>query len=259
MAKITFYSTTLEKYSALSTKDNNALYFLTNGQLYKGDTLIGNNVSFVTDYPGTGESGILYVTSNGESKVWNGSSYVTLSRELATSLSEASTDNQVPSAKAVYDLLQAMSPDGYTELVQQVATNKSDIATLTEELEKKADAATTLAGYGILDAYTSTQTDEKIAEAVADASHLKRTIVTVLPEVADTDENTIYMILKTDGSGNQLYDEYFVVNGAFEKIGDTAVDLTNYVTTEQLEESETTLTNLMDTKIEEALSWETLE
>lgn len=258
MAQVIFYSTTLEKFSALQNKDLNTLYFLSNGQLYKGNTLIGNNISFVSDYPVTGESGIVYVTSKGESKVWNGSSYITLSREIVTELTADSTDEQVPSAKAVYELLQAMSPDGYTELVQQVEKNKTDITNLTNSLDEKADAATTLAGYGITDAYTKTETEEKIAEAIADSSHLERTIVTTLPEVSAADENTIYMILKTDGSGNQLYDEYFLVNGAFEKIGDTAVDLTGYVTTEQLEESETELATLMDTKITEALSWKTL-
>ena len=38
------------------------------------------------------------------------------------------------------------------------------------------------------------------------------------------------MVKKTGGSGEQQYDEYMLINGAFEKIGDSTVDLTNYTT-----------------------------
>lgn len=111
----------------------------------------------------------------------------------------------------------------------QVTTNKNDIATLKTG---KADKSTTLAGYGIGDAYTKVQTDSAIKSAVANADHLKRTIVTVLPEPATADEHTIYMILKKSGDGDNAYDEYMVVNSQgvkkLERIGDSKVDLTNY-------------------------------
>lgn len=113
----------------------------------------------------------------------------------------------------------------------QVTTNKNDIATLKTN---KADKATTLAGYGIIDAYTKTQTNSEIAKAVANAGHLKRTIVTQLPDAATADEHTIYMIKKDSPAGTNAYDEYMVVNESgtkkLEKIGDSAVDLTDYAT-----------------------------
>lgn len=117
----------------------------------------------------------------------------------------------------------------------QVTTNKNDIASLKNS---KANKATTLSGYGITDAYTKTQTTAEINKAVANAGHLKRTIVTQLPAVESADEHTIYMVAKNSGSGNNVYDEYFlVVTGQtgsqtkkFEKIGDSAVNLTNYAT-----------------------------
>lgn len=117
----------------------------------------------------------------------------------------------------------------------QVTTNKNDIAGLKNS---KANKATTLSGYGIADAYTKTQTTAEINKAVANAGHLKRTIVTQLPAVESADEHTIYMVAKNSGSGNNVYDEYFlIVTGQvgsqtkkFEKIGDSAVDLTNYAT-----------------------------
>ncbi|MBO7332307.1 MAG: YadA-like family protein [Alphaproteobacteria bacterium] len=48
----------------------------------------------------------------------------------------------------------------------QVATNSADIGTLQTLVAEKADSATTLAGYGITDAYTKTETDSAITTAV---------------------------------------------------------------------------------------------
>lgn len=113
----------------------------------------------------------------------------------------------------------------------QVTTNKNDIATLKTG---KADKSTTLAGYGIGDAYTKEQTDSAIKSAIANSGHLKRTIVTQLPEASAADEHTIYMIKKSSPDGTNAYDEYMVVNESgtkkLEKVGDSKVDLTNYAT-----------------------------
>lgn len=113
----------------------------------------------------------------------------------------------------------------------QVTTNKNDIATLKTG---KADKSTTLAGYGIDDAYTKGQTDSAIKSAIANSGHLKRTIVTQLPEASAADEHTIYMIKKSSPDGTNAYDEYMVVNESgtkkLEKVGDSKVDLTNYAT-----------------------------
>lgn len=111
-----------------------------------------------------------------------------------------------------------------------------DVTGLSDALGAKADKATTLAGYGITDAYTKGEADSKIAEAVANAHHLKREIVEELPDVGSANEDTIYMV--GDGTGeeeNQKYEEFMLINGAFEKIGDSAVDLTNYALKTEVE------------------------
>ena len=107
----------------------------------------------------------------------------------------------------------------------QVKTNTDNITALQSE---KADKSTTLSGYGITDAYTKTETDSAIQTAVANADHLKRVVVDVLPEVGDADEHTIYMVGTGDGSEDSAYEEYMLINGGFEKIGTSAVDLTDY-------------------------------
>ena len=74
-------------------------------------------------------------------------------------------------------------------------------------------------------AASETVVDTKIAAAIGSAGHLKREIVEELPAADSADPDTIYMILNTAGT----YNEYILINGAFELIGDTQVDLTPYM------------------------------
>lgn len=141
----------------------------------------------------------------------------------------------------------------------QVTTNKNDIATLKTG---KADKSITLAGYGIGDAYTKGQTDSAIKSAIANSGHLKRTIVTQLPEASAADEHTIYMIKKSSPDGTNAYDEYMVVNEdgqkKLEKVGDSKVDLTNYATKTEVQTAKSEAINTASgdatTKANKALS-----
>ena len=71
-------------------------------------------------------------------------------------------------------------------------------------------------------------TKEETANLIASAGHLKREIVETLPEVANADKDTIYMIKKSSILGADKYEEYMLIDGAFELIGDTSVDLSDY-------------------------------
>ena len=80
--------------------------------------------------------------------------------------------------------------------------------------------------------YTKTETDSAIAKAIAAVDHLSREIVETLPENAS--EKVIYMVRREDGTGQDVYNEYMYINGAWEIIGDTSVDLTGYAKTEDI-------------------------
>lgn len=58
----------------------------------------------------------------------------------------------------------------FTELAAYIAEHKEVSDALTAAIGNKADKATTLAGYGITDAYTTTQVDTKIADAISAAT-----------------------------------------------------------------------------------------
>ena len=80
--------------------------------------------------------------------------------------------------------------------------------------------------------YTKTETDSAIATAIAAVDHLSREIVETLPENANA--NVIYMVRREGGTGQDVYNEYMYINGAWEIIGDTSVDLTGYAKKEDI-------------------------
>ena len=69
--------------------------------------------------------------------------------------------------------------------------------------------------------------DYKIAQALVDFDALKRKIVIALP--TEGEANIIYMVANDQGDNN-IYDEYMWLNGEWEILGNTSVDLTNYYT-----------------------------
>ena len=80
--------------------------------------------------------------------------------------------------------------------------------------------------------------DQKVADvtalqqAVAGALH--REIVESLP-TTDIDPNTIYMILSGTSATENVYNEFMYVNNAWELIGTSATDLTNYYTKSEVD------------------------
>lgn len=81
-------------------------------------------------------------------------------------------------------------------------------------------------------AISDTAVDTKIATAIGSAGHLKRAIVEALPEVAEADADTIYMIKDANVTSGDAYKEYMLIEGAFAQIGDTSVNLEPYATKE---------------------------
>lgn len=113
------------------------------------------------------------------------------------------------------------------ETIEKVAL-KADKTYVNDELAKKANAA---------DVYAKGEVDTLVTNAIANAEHLKRKLVDALPTLEEADANTIYMVPKEGGENLDVRDEYMVVNGAWEKIGDTAVNLDGYATEDYVTEA----------------------
>lgn len=94
-------------------------------------------------------------------------------------------------------------------------TNKPDLSVYAETEDVNSAIAT---------ATTDMATKTYVTQQLANIN--KKEIVESTTEM--TDANIIYLIANS-GSGDNIYDEYLVINGKPEKVGTTAVDLTNYV------------------------------
>ena len=108
----------------------------------------------------------------------------------------------------------------------QVAGIQSAVNDLTSTVEEVVEDLSKV--------YTAEETDEKIAEVIANAEHLKREIVEELPLVAEADANVIYMVPSGLTADDNKYYEYILLNGRFEKVGSWEVDLSQYAKTEEV-------------------------
>jgi len=79
---------------------------------------------------------------------------------------------------------------------------------------------------------TDTEVSTAISKAVAAADHLKRKVVKSTADIdlkaADASQY-IYMVPKGSAGDADKYDEYMVIDGVLEKMGDWGVDLSGYV------------------------------
>lgn len=146
------------------------------------------------------------------------------------------------------------APISADEIAGAVSGLENTVKTLEATIGTKEDSATTDSVYGAIASIEErlksaslplaggTMTGElilmdgspaiseaKVEEKIAQMGTLKRKIVLILPDPAEADEHTIYMIKKGTSLLGNSYDEYFLVEGAFELIGNTAVDIDGYV------------------------------
>jgi len=84
-----------------------------------------------------------------------------------------------------------------------------------------------------MDAITYAMCKNYTNKKVSQSAGLHREIVTSLPVTGD--EKTIYMILNDSDEGSDTYDEYMWIDSAFELIGNTEVDLTDYYNKTQID------------------------
>lgn len=108
----------------------------------------------------------------------------------------------------------------------------TSISTLQDLLNQSATTEKNLKeiiASGELDKYV---TEPKLQEALAKIKTLKKEVVDTLPATGQDD--VIYLVKDSKGKANNVYLEYLWINGAFELIGSTEVDLSGYAKTSDL-------------------------
>lgn len=101
----------------------------------------------------------------------------------------------------------------------------TDIAQALTEYSKTSEVTTAIAT-ALSDYMTTTQVNDAIARAIADAHHITFQPVDTLP--ATGTENVIYLVPAEGADEDNVKTEYMWINGKWEILGDTKMDLSGY-------------------------------
>lgn len=258
MAFVKFSRGLISQYNSLSQKDQDTLYLVyestssTTGSLYLGNKLISSvgtdsiNLSNLTDIsmPAELEDGMLlqYISTTGK---WE-------ARPIEDVLSDyegTSSGSSIP----VVDSLDSISNPHENDIViagtelfiydgsEWQPLTVSDLEDRVSNLETKvgveADTESGQAATGLYKKLEDLRSDlqTEITNSIANAQHLRYQVVNEISEIDLSDEdataNIVFLVPKSpeDAHNDDGYDEYFVTNGALEKIGSWDADLTGYV------------------------------
>lgn len=133
------------------------------------------------------------------------------------------------------DVEQAITAKGYQ------TSSQVESAIAAKGYQTESNVKSTVEGYGYqtsaqVNAIVSGrgyQTASDVQALIANAEHLKRAVVDALP-TSNIDANTIYLVPADLTGTSNVKDEYMYINGAWEKIGSSEVDLSGYMKTDDM-------------------------
>ena len=120
----------------------------------------------------------------------------------------------------------ALTPDANKAVDVTVPTTVAELTdagdyALAADLPTAVSELTNDSGY-----QTASDVSTAISDALDDVTGISYESVASLPATGET--GVIYLVPKDGGSGSNVKDEYIWTGSAFEKIGDTEVDLSGY-------------------------------
>ena len=110
-----------------------------------------------------------------------------------------------------------LDDNGLLFLLQQLKA-KIDAMAVTVDGTVTADGANAVTGKAVYDFVTA---------AIAGISGFHAEIVSELP--ASGQPNILYLVAKSSAASGDGYDEYLYINGGWERVGSTDIDLSGYV------------------------------
>lgn len=110
-----------------------------------------------------------------------------------------------------------LDDNGLLFLLQQLKV-KIDAMAVTVDGKVTADGTNAVTGKAVYDFVTA---------AIAGISGFHAEIVSELP--ASGQSNILYLVAKSSAASGDGYDEYLYINGAWERVGSTDIDLSGYV------------------------------
>lgn len=121
-----------------------------------------------------------------------------------------------------------------TSVVNAQGVAEVTVPTKTSDLNNDSSFITNLVN-DLANYYTKSQTytQAEVNQLISGIVTLNILVVQTLP-TQDISTTTIYLVPKQDTGTSDIYDEYLYINNAWELIGTTQIDLSNYVTTTDL-------------------------
>lgn len=206
----------------IALSDRSALYY-DMGQVRHA--VLGITYS-TTNLPETGNADTLYVLTEADTKsgiyIYKDTSFVKVASLGETkeftgaSSSAAGTAGLVPAPAQTADT--------------QVLTNNGNWTTVGNVISKNVASSISADDQGVP---TAAMVHSYTNDAIAGVVQFKIEVVDTLPE-DDPKPNTIYLVPNETSEDKNVKTEYMYIEGEWEILGSTAVDLENYVTTEEM-------------------------
>lgn len=107
-SNVKFLSGSYSQYSGLAVKDNNTLYFLDNGQLFKGSVSYSDQIVVVSALPDTLTAGKVYVNTTDKSVTYyDGTTSTVVIPATVGSIGDSTPDTDLANVKAIKDFVAA--------------------------------------------------------------------------------------------------------------------------------------------------------
>lgn len=108
MADVLFKSGTYAQYVGLTTKNDNTIYFIDNGQIYKGETSYTDQIVVVSALPSTLVAGKIYVNTTDKSVTYyDGTTSTVVVPATVATIGDATPDTDLANVKAIKDFVAA--------------------------------------------------------------------------------------------------------------------------------------------------------
>ena len=136
-----------------------------------------------------------------------------------------------------------MEPVGSTEPAYVIELPEQDLSPYLKKLVNAVagnvivaneDGTIKDSGIKLTDLAKKTEVTAQIAEAISKAGHMQKEVVTALPSAANAKENTMYLLKKESVTGADKYEIYIKIGSELVMIDDTSVDLSGYMSAEQV-------------------------
>lgn len=173
---------------------------LTLGKVTVDDSQLKNYVQIVDALPESGqEQGVIYIDPSLSGYIWTGTIWKVVFEQIQIpGQGDSSAPKETVSSQEAFDITQT-----------QITSLQSQVNVLNGSEE------------------TEGSVDYKIAQALVNFDALKRKVVAELPSEENAEANIIYMVPADD---SMEHTEYMWLNGRWELLGSTKVDLTDYYT-----------------------------